>query len=81
VRGANNALLSETITEFGVPIAQSLKIKPLGRDQVVSETFPAERMRLIAHNIDAARFQLIRLMKEIRAENSAETDQEGAEKQ
>jgi len=44
----------------GVPIAISLRIRPLAPDQVVSETFPAERMQGIAHDTVAAKLRLMR---------------------
>jgi hypothetical protein len=47
----------------GVPIAISLRIRALAPDQVVSETFPAERMQGIAHDTVAAKLRLMRLMK------------------
>jgi hypothetical protein len=51
----------------GVPIAISLRFKPLAPDEVVSETFHDSRLRAIARDIDASKFKLMILMREIRA--------------
>jgi hypothetical protein len=50
--------------DSGIPISLSLKVKPLNPDEVVSEQFSEKRMRSIAHDIDAVKFQLRGLMKE-----------------
>jgi hypothetical protein len=51
----------------GIPIAISLKFNPLAPDEVVSEAFPDVRLRAIAYNIDASKFKLMILMRDIRA--------------
>jgi hypothetical protein len=50
-----------------IPIVLSLRQKSLSPDEVVGEAFPNSRMLILARNVAAARFQLMRLMKQYRA--------------
>jgi hypothetical protein len=50
-----------------IPIALSLRPKPLAPGLIVSEEFSGKRMRDIVHGIETARLQLMTLMKELSA--------------
>jgi hypothetical protein len=52
-------------TKDGTPIVISLRQKPLEADQVVSETFPYTRMRVLIGTIEALRGRILLLMYEI----------------
>jgi hypothetical protein len=51
----------------GVPVALSLRPKPLAPDLIVSEEFPDNRMRYIVFEIDKSRIQVKLLVKELSA--------------
>jgi hypothetical protein len=51
----------------GIPITFSLRTKPLEPDQVVAEAFPDTRMRDIVHDIDAGKYKIMLLLKELGA--------------
>jgi len=53
--------------ELGVPIALSLRAKPLAPNQLVSEEFSDTRMRKIVSGIETARLKLMALMKDLDA--------------